>query len=250
MANNLTAVQKRVAAVLADAVAGHGFAMAGGSALNAMGLSDRLSEDIDAFSATCTDVSVAAARAAAAFRDEGWDVRVDRDAATFCRLVVSTGRRRRTEVVVELGQDAIEWGTQPTSVGPALTVRELAANKVLAAFGRIKPRDLCDLRVLADHVPVSQMVADAKAKDAGFEVAVLVEMIERTLARPDREWPPGVDVDQVRTWTWGLLRAITSPDGGSSSEGNRGPEGRVWVASYERRDGTTVGGYWRRLDPG
>ncbi len=248
MANRLTPAQRKVASVLASTLAGDGFVLAGGSALNALGLSDRVSEDIDAFSASCRDISEAGARVAAAFEAEGWTVRLDRDAATFCRLVVSTGRRRRTEVVVELSQDSIEWGTQSTSVGPVLTVRELAANKVLAAFGRTKPRDLCDLRVLADHVSIAEMLADAKAKDAGFDLRVLVEMIERTITRPDREWPPDVDVGQVRAWTRDLLGVITSSDDSPPTEVGRGSISRRWVAPYRRRDGTVVGGYWRRLN--
>lgn len=257
MANQLSAAQQKVARVLADAVAGAGFAMAGGSALNALGLSDRLSEDIDAFSATCRDVRIPAARAGSAFRDAGWDVEIDRDTPTFCRLVVTTARRRRTQVVVELGQDAIEWGIQQSSVGPVLTVRELAANKVLAAFGRIKPRDVRDLRVLAEHVALPRMLRDAKAKDEGFNLDVLDEMVRRTLERPDREWPPGVDVAEVRAWAQAFLVDIEDMDPSVLADpvddpaedwAESMPEG--WVRPYRRRDGTVVGGYRRRGGPG
>lgn len=259
MANQLSPAQQKVARVLANAVADAGFAMAGGSALNALGLSDRLSEDIDAFSATCRDVRIPAVRATDAFRAEGWDVEVDRDTPTFCRLVVTTARRRRTQVVVELGQDAIEWGMQQSSVGPVLTVRELAANKVLAAFGRIKPRDVCDLRVLAEHVEVARMLRDAKAarmlrdakaKDDGFNLAVLTEMMRRTLDRPDREWPPGIDVAEVTAWAQAFLAEIEGmdlallADDPVGDEAAPAPEG--WVHPYQRRDGTVVGGYRRR----
>lgn len=253
MANQLTAAQQKVARVLAAAVAGEGFVMAGGSALNALGLSDRLSEDIDAFSSTCADVAAAAAKAGAAFAAEGWDVEVDRESVTFCRLVVTTGRRRRTQVVVGLGQDSIEWGTQDSSVGPVLTTRELAANKVLAAFGRIKPRDLGDLRILSQHVPIARMLRDGRAKDDGFRAEVLAEMVERTLGRPEREWPPDVDVAEVRAWTRGFLSEIRSvdlsratADAADEADGAAGSPGDGWVDSYRRRDGTVVGGYQRR----
>lgn len=247
MANRLSPAQQKVARVLVEAVAGAGFAMAGGSALNALGISDRLSEDIDAFSATCRDVRIPAARAADAFRSAGWDVSVDRDTSTFCRLVVTTARRRRTQVVVELGQDAIEWGIEQSSVGPVLTVRELAANKVLAAFGRIKPRDVCDLRVLAEHVPVPHMLRDAKTKDDAFDLAVLDEMVRRTLERPEREWPPGIDAAEERAWARAFLVDISGLDLSALADEPVGdpatstPEG--WVHSYRRRDGTVVGGY-------
>ena len=247
MANNLTASQKKVALVLSKAVATYGFAMGGGAALNAIGLSGRLSDDIDSFSSTCADVSVAAAAAAKAFTAAGWDVETDREGRAFCRLVVTTGRRRRTQVVVELGQDSIMWGTQETSVGPTLTMRELAANKVLAAFGRIKPRDLCDLALLADHLPIADMLRDAKAKDDGFLVDVLAEMVERTIARPDREWPPEADIEAVRAWSRSFAQEALSTDLGIPKAGAdpARPASSGWVAPYQRKDGTPIGGYRR-----
>lgn len=249
MANHLTPAQQQVARVLARAVGPHGFVMAGGSALNAAGLSDRLSNDIDAFSSTCIDVAVAAAAARTAFEAAGWEVRDDRTGPVFCRLVVTTGRRRQSQVVVELGQDTILWGTQETSVGPALSVRELAANKVLAAFGRLKPRDLCDLHALSSHVSVSSMLRDARLKDEGFDVDVLAEMVERTGAKPDREWPPGVDIEVVRSWSRGFVAEAVATDVAElarrSPDGPE-PDGDGWVRPYRRSDGTVVGGYRRR----
>ena len=139
------------------------------------------------------------------------------------------------------------WGTQETSVGPVLTLRELAANKVLAAFGRIKPRDLCDLAVLAEHRSIADMFRDAKAKDDGFLVDVLAEMVERTIARPDKEWPPGTDIEAVRSWARSFAREALATDVGAPIAGEDATSASEsgWVASYLRKDGTPIGGYRR-----
>lgn len=157
----LTPAQRRAAVVLGAALRHDGFAFAGGAALNAIGIIDRPTDDLDSFSASCSNFSVAFDKAISALRDAGFDVQEDRRHPTFCRLVVRSRGLRKHSFTVDLGQDDVRWGSQLTSIGPALTLKELAANKVLAAFGRHEPRDLADLARLTAVVPVEQMVADA-----------------------------------------------------------------------------------------
>ncbi len=93
-------------------------------------------------------------------------------------------------------------------MGRTLTPRELAANKMLALFGRVKPRDLCDLADLSSAFDMEQVASDAKAKDPGFDRDVLGEMIAMVIARPDVEWPPGADVERVRRFGTALLHRL------------------------------------------
>ena len=53
-------------------------------------------------------------------------------------------------LVVELGRDFQLFASVDNTLGPMLSIRELAANKMVAAFGRREPRDLVDLHSLAD----------------------------------------------------------------------------------------------------
>lgn len=83
---------------------------------------------------------------------------------------------------------AIDYRALPpidTRYGPALDVRELGANKVLAIFDRAEPRDFIDLAQLTRRFPLTDLVALAKEKDPGLDVAILGAFMARvrTLSR-------------------------------------------------------------------
>lgn len=183
-----------------DALRGDGFCLAGGAALVAVGVSQRPTRDIDAFTARMIDVGAAAERASVVLRDAGFDVIVERSDSEFATLLVTAAGRRRSQFRFDLGIDHIAWPPAESALGPTLSERELAANKVLALFGRVQPRDLVDLESLATRQPVADMLADAATKDLGFDRLVLAEMLDLVLRRPDPEWPPGTDVDRVRAF--------------------------------------------------
>lgn len=182
--------------------------MAGGSALIVSGVSERPTEDLDAFSASCDDVTAVAERLVSELDRDGYVVVLHRSSESFAQLTVSTGRWRRTELRVELGRDAQLMESVPSALGPMLSLRELAANKVLAAFGRHEPRDLVDLATVADVIPLRQAFADAVRKDPGFDVAVFHEMVSRTLGVRDDLWPLGSEPDRVRSFVRNELLTI------------------------------------------
>jgi hypothetical protein len=204
----LTRAQRDAARVVLDVIGGDGFCLAGGAALVASGLSDRPTRDIDAFTDRDLDITVAAQQAARALGDAGFDVQVERSLPGFATLLVTAGRR--SQFRIDLGRDHIEWPPVTTSLGPTLSPRELAANKVLALFGRVEPRDLADLAQLAAWCDVTDALADAAVKDPGFDPDVLAEMIRLVAARPDPEWPPGCDVGRLRAFGDGLVRLLES----------------------------------------
>ncbi len=222
-------------------VAPHGFVLAGGLALVEWAVSTRPTEDLDSFSSTCNDIGVVATELAAAMEKFGYIVQVDRVGPNFARMVIATGRYRRSSLRVELGRDSQIMAAEVSSLGPILALAELAANKVLAAFGRHQPRDLCDLHALARVLPLEQMLADAPRKDAGFDPAVLAEMIERTIAFPDEIWPIGADVAEVRRWSAALAAALADESQAMPVVGDLIKP----VAAYRRQDGRIVRGYMR-----
>lgn len=181
----------------------------------ASGFSHRPTEDLDAFSATCHDVAAAAKKATRDLVDGGAHVEVEQATESFARLIVSTGERRRTTFRVELGRDYQMFDAVPSSLGPVLSLREMAANKILAAFNRHQPRDLVDLHVLASVTPIDQAFVDAKEKDPGFDRAVFSEMVNRTAAIRIDRWPPATDLDAVRSFVTNTL--LTSGQTASSS---------------------------------
>lgn len=207
----LSRAQRQAAKVLGEALASEGFTLAGGAALVLQGVVNRSTDDLDSFSASCKDFQMAFDRAIGVLEGAGFGVKVDRRHDTFCRLIVSSGRLRQSPFGLDLGIDSITWGFDVTPAGPCLTVRELAANKVLAAFARTEPRDLYDLEKLSVWESARRMVADAKEKDQGFDPEIFSDMVARTLGQKDTEWPVGTDRNAVRSFCSQLCAEAKAP---------------------------------------
>ena len=86
----LDSLQQRVAEIALE-LARHGqVALAGGSAMIAHGLVDRMSEDIDLFTPDAAEVSDLRDRLSDRLRDDGYQVEVVRDVPGYVQLVVGT----------------------------------------------------------------------------------------------------------------------------------------------------------------
>jgi hypothetical protein len=208
----LTRVQRHVARIVLDAARPAGFHLAGGAALVASHLSQRPTRDIDAFTAEDVDIASVGDDVAEALRAAGYDVAITRRAAGFVSMTVTAGSARRSQFEIDLGRDHIAWPTTTTSLGPTLSPRELAANKVLALFGRVQTRDLADVHALAQHYDLAAMLDDAAAKDDGLDLKILAEMIRLVVARPEPEWPAGADVDALKRFGVRLASALERGD--------------------------------------
>lgn len=204
----LTRLQRRIARIVLRVAAPDGFHLAGGSGLVATHLTDRPTRDIDAFTPRDVDVAAVAERVSAALRGDGLGVDITSRSAVMAKLEVVAEDARRGRYGVDLGRDWMEWPGTTTSLGPTLSPRELAANKVLALFGRVQPRDLSDVAALVGHFPLEGMLADARAKDPGFNRPILAEMVRLVVARPDPQWPVGVDIAAVRAFGLDLAKYL------------------------------------------
>ena len=206
--SGLTRIQRRVAKIVLSTAGRDGFRLAGGAALVASHLTQRPTRDIDAFTADDVDASSVGDEVVDALRGAGYDVTLTRRSPAFVSMTVTAGRARQSRFEVDLGRDHIAWPTTTTSLGPTLSPRELAANKVLALFGRVQTRDLADLRALAEQFDLESILADAAAKDEGFDRAALAEMTRLVVARPEPEWPLGADVADVKRFGRWLATAL------------------------------------------
>ncbi|MEJ2866743.1 nucleotidyl transferase AbiEii/AbiGii toxin family protein [Actinomycetospora sp. OC33-EN08] len=88
----LTRFQAEVARAFSSLAEASEFRLAGGSALAALRLSDRLSRDLDIFSSHGT-VDDALDAFLAEIERRGWSVSIVRRAPTFCQMEVGTGQR-------------------------------------------------------------------------------------------------------------------------------------------------------------
>ena len=120
----------------------HGFVLAGGYALQAHGLVERMSEDVDLFTDRwdSTEFSRAVDSVVAAYRQAGLDVTVVRRAETFARLqAVDPGSARAGSV--DLAVDRRASDPARLSIGPVLAETDAVATKVATVFSRGEARD-------------------------------------------------------------------------------------------------------------
>lgn len=230
------AIAKRVLELVHD----DGFVLVGGLALLELGATTRPTEDLDAFSNRARDVGAVAARVAETLRHEGFAVAPDRTGQSFARFVVTTGRYRQSALKVELGLDTLLFPAVESAIGTCASIRELGANKMLAAFARHQPRDLSDIYDLASLLSLDQMLKDARDKDHGFNAGILAEMVLRTVQIPDELWPVTTDIAAVRAFMAQLAEGLVNGTGLPSV-----PSREPLVDAYRRSDGTLVRGYRR-----
>nr|WP_244933119.1 nucleotidyl transferase AbiEii/AbiGii toxin family protein [Micromonospora tulbaghiae] len=122
----------------------YGFALAGGYAVQAAGLVERASEDVDLFTAwdRRSEFTAAVNAVVHACRDDGLTVETERHYDTFARLAVTDGAR---VAKVELG---VDWrANEPIlmAIGPVLHPDDAVANKMSALYGRAFARDFIDI---------------------------------------------------------------------------------------------------------
>jgi hypothetical protein len=171
----LSPLQQQVAQIVARLPEADGFALAGGAALVLSQIVERQTRDLDFFGASPADVDRLLPCVQAALSQAGLAVRVDRQNHGFARLTV-TSDDETTEP--DLAADARIRPTVPGPIGPMISLEELAADKLLALFGRAQARDFIDVAALADHFGFDQLCSLAREKDPGFSGPVLAEMLD------------------------------------------------------------------------
>ncbi len=214
----LTALQQRVASVLTALPEAEGFALAGGGALIVRGAVDRETRDLDFFVGEADAVDRLLPALEAALSAGHLVVERRQVAHGFVRLSVTTGDDR-TEV--DLCVDHRLLPTEPSPVGPVLSLEELAANKLLALFSRAEARDFVDFAALEPRYGLEHLCRLATDKDAGFDRAVLAEMLARLDRIPDDEFLLGREqIASLRrsVLSWRLQLARPAPGRGRGRE--------------------------------
>lgn len=207
--NGLTTHQREAARLLFGLAEAEGFALAGGSALVALGIVDRTTRDLDAFVAAGAgdrpgDVGPLVAAFEEALIVSGWSVEVRRRHDTFTRLVAMFDGEM---IEVDLAVDSPPLFAVESIEGiPILAPQDLAARKVLAVLDRGEGRDFTDLWALARRFTRSSCIAWATQLDAGVTDEQVAHAFAQ-LARLDDEELPCRPEDRaaVREWfrQWG-----------------------------------------------
>ncbi|WP_229400874.1 nucleotidyl transferase AbiEii/AbiGii toxin family protein [Micromonospora okii] len=183
----MDAFHERLARVGLDAAQQYGFALAGGYAVQAAGLLERPSEDVDLFTAWDRRGEFTSALNAVvdAYRGDGLVVDIERQYDTFARLTVTDGGRVSK---VELG---VDWrANEPIlmAIGPVLHPDDAVANKMSALYGRAFARDFIDIdAALQSGRYTHEAVLDlAQRADRGFERRIFADALgQAELLDPD-----------------------------------------------------------------
>ena len=165
----------------------YGFALAGGYAVQAAGLLERPSEDIDLFTGwnRRDEFSTAVEAVIQAYRDDGLTVDLERRYDTFARLAVSDGSHASK---VELG---VDWrANEPIlmALGPVLHPDDAVANKMSALYGRALARDFVDIDAALRSGRYSReaVLRLAERADRGFDRHIFADALgQADLLDPD-----------------------------------------------------------------
>lgn len=180
-------------------------ALAGGGALAVLGLIERASDDIDLFCSTQdpAEVEQLAERAIHALRGEGWsvtDMTPQNGLPGFrdLRAIASEGAE---VVALQVCQDHISLPLIRSRLGPTIDGLELAANKVLAIYGRTAARDGDDLAHLVPRYGWNRIMFVADGKQVTpLSRPALAEQFERLSRRPASQFPNPRTALQVKQW--------------------------------------------------
>lgn len=192
------------------AVGDFGFVLAGGYALAAHGLIDRVSEDVDLFTNRLDPDEFARAVEAItrAYHQAGYEVNVVRRASLFARLLVGDEDPAR----VELAYDWRGSGPALLDIGPVLGRDDAVAGKVLALWGRGQVRDYIDVHaaLASGSYPEATLLELAARADDGFDAHSLGRVLTAVYDRSRESFADyglsdsDIDALRDRIRDWGL----------------------------------------------
>jgi hypothetical protein len=178
----------RIAARALAAAEPFGFCLAGGYAVQAHGLVERRSEDVDLFTTMAAqgDFGTAVEAVRAALVADGLEVEVTRQGGTFARLVI-TDAATATGANLDLG---VDWRAHPparVAIGAVLHVEDAVANKLCALFSRAEVRDYVDVHgiVTSGRYDTGTLLRLAAEHDPGFDREMFADALRAVGRVPD-----------------------------------------------------------------
>lgn len=178
----LTDIQRKILAHLRDIPELDAFYLTGGTALSRFYLGHRKSNDLDFFTSEEELIQPFSLKIEDALKKEGVDVERKRGFRSFVELAVSA---RTESTIIHLALDSPYRLDSIVAAEefPGLRIdslRDLAANKLLALFGRATLRDFVDVFFLSkEKFRKNDLIPMAKKKDPGFDLYWLATAFER-----------------------------------------------------------------------
>ena len=178
----LSRLQQRIVTIVTDLAGTDDFGLAGGAALLAWDIGERSTRDLDFFATSADAVDALRPRLEQRLRAEGLNVQVVRASEGFVRFEVGDGQ---DVTELDLAWDYRMRPLRDTSLGRVLDRDELAADKMLALYGRAEARDFVDVHRLRALYSREQLCALAFEKDRGFVAERFAEALG-SIGRRDR----------------------------------------------------------------
>lgn len=160
----------------------YGYALAGGYAVQAHRITQRISDDVDLFAPidrATGEMTDAVERITAAYTDAGYEVEVTQQVPTYSRLSVtdpSTGHHSKVELVAEF----LHHLPVESELGPVLHRDDVAAGKTGALFSPAEARDAIDVDgLLRAGYARERLIELAAQNDAGFDQPRFADALAR-----------------------------------------------------------------------
>ncbi|MBD0746022.1 nucleotidyl transferase AbiEii/AbiGii toxin family protein [Streptomyces sp. CBMA152] len=147
---NLSGLHRRLLADVLAVGGAYPLALTGGYAVQAHGLVDRLSQDLDVATENPVPMEKIAATVRAGLEQRGWDVRALETDPLSARLIV-TDPGSGEECEVDVLKEVLWRPPVETAYGLALSLEDVVGTKVRALADRGLARDLIDVRAAADR---------------------------------------------------------------------------------------------------
>ena len=174
----ISELHRQVAAVALAATAGHGFALAGGNALIAHGITDRYTEDVDLFTDQEDGVAEAGAAVEAALARAGYAAERQDKGSGLADIFGGYEPEGLAEWIITApgGEQMLlqlaYFGRSVTpvimDVGPVLGIEDVLGHKVSALITRAAERDYIDVAAaLGRGWSVDQLIRLARRLDPG-----------------------------------------------------------------------------------
>jgi Nucleotidyl transferase AbiEii toxin, Type IV TA system len=173
----ISGLHREVAVIALRAAAPHGFALGGGNALIAHGITERPTQDVDVFSDEQGGVEAAADAVDAALRDAGFGTERRDKTAGLADIFYGIGEGLAEWIVTAPGGDQMllqmayfDRVRRPVimDVGPVLDLEDVVGGKVCALASRAEPRDYLDTAAAMERYSIEQMIGFARRLDPGL----------------------------------------------------------------------------------
>jgi Nucleotidyl transferase AbiEii toxin, Type IV TA system len=173
----ISGLHREVAVIALRAAAPHGFALGGGNALIAHGITERPTQDVDVFSDERGGVEAAADAVETALRDAGFETERRDKTAGLADIFSGMGEGLAEWIVSDPGGEQMllqmayfDRARRPVimDIGPVLDLEDVVGGKVCALASRAEPRDYLDTAAAMERYGIEQMIGFARRLDPGL----------------------------------------------------------------------------------